>query len=65
MLSSIEGLGSCATTAIVDSRAGILYLANLGDSRAVAGWYNKDTTEWRCDVLSEDASAKNPKEVKR
>lgn len=60
-----EGSGSCATTATVDVANDRLYVANLVDSRAVAGWWNAKDGKWRCDVLSNDHEGENKAEADR
>ncbi|OCF41513.1 hypothetical protein I317_04716 [Kwoniella heveanensis CBS 569] len=65
LLASVPIAGACACTALIDSRSGLLYLANLGDCRAVAGWYNPTLGRWRTDVLSQDHNAANPVEAER
>jgi pyruvate dehydrogenase phosphatase len=57
--------GSCALTAIVDVESDRLYVANTGDCRAVAGWFDRNTNLWRCDVLSENQQCANPREADR
>lgn len=57
--------GSAAVTAVVDAKSNTLMVGNLGDCRAIAGWYNEDSDEWRCDVLTEDMQAGNPTEAQR
>ena len=61
-LANLEARGSCATTMIVDIATDKLYVANLGDCRAVAGWWNPVLGTWRCDVLTDsgDMNAENP-----
>ncbi|KAJ3991234.1 phophatase 2C family protein [Lentinula boryana] len=60
--------GSCALMALFDTAQQDLYIACTGDSRAVAGVW-KPTEDgkgtWEVDVLSEDQTARNPKEVER
>lgn len=60
--------GSCALMALFDTAQKDLYIACTGDSRAVAAVW-KPTADgkgtWEVDVLSEDQSARNPKEVER
>ena len=64
-LATLESAGSCAITAVLDAANGKLYVANFGDSRAVAGWYDPSANSWRCDVLSDDLCGNNPREVDR
>ncbi|OCF59968.1 hypothetical protein L486_02641 [Kwoniella mangroviensis CBS 10435] len=64
-LANLFDNGSCAITAIVDVESDKLYEANVGDTRAIAGWWNPDKGEWRCDILTEDATCENEKETKR
>lgn len=52
-------------TAFVDVEGDKVYVANAGDCRAVAGWFNEQSGTWRCDVLSEDHGGRNPKEHAR
>jgi pyruvate dehydrogenase phosphatase len=63
----LETAGACAVTVIVDAVTDKLYVANIGDCRAVAGWQNPVTGEWRCDVLTDigDTVAENPLESAR
>ncbi|KAK4688528.1 pyruvate dehydrogenase phosphatase, partial [Tremellales sp. Uapishka_1] len=55
--------GAAAVTAILDVKTDHLHVANAGDCRAVAGWYNHYTGEWRCDPLSDDLTSENPAEA--
>ncbi|CAD6583353.1 MAG: hypothetical protein TREMPRED_003530 [Tremellales sp. Tagirdzhanova-0007] len=64
-LAEVEPVGSCALTAVVDVAGDKLYVANLGDSRAVAGWWNPQTGKWTCDMLSNDHTGNNPEETAR
>jgi pyruvate dehydrogenase phosphatase len=66
--------GACALTVMVDEDRQEVYIANTGDSRAVAGYYVKPQTDsngfhyhggWRCEVLTEDHTANGPKELQR
>ncbi|KAJ9119208.1 hypothetical protein QFC22_003700 [Naganishia vaughanmartiniae] len=66
--------GACAVTVLVDEERQEVYVANTGDSRAVAGYYMPPQTDsqgilheggWRCEVLTEDHTAKGPGELKR
>ncbi|KAH7103364.1 protein serine/threonine phosphatase 2C [Auriculariales sp. MPI-PUGE-AT-0066] len=62
--------GSCALLAVCDARQDKLHVAVTGDSRAVYGMWeptSEDGTQgvWRVQVLSEDQTGNNPKEVKR
>ncbi|KIK57235.1 hypothetical protein GYMLUDRAFT_46493 [Collybiopsis luxurians FD-317 M1] len=60
--------GSCALMAVFDTAQRDLYIACTGDSRAVAGiWEPSEDGKgiWKVDVLSEDQTARNPKEVER
>ncbi|RDB19817.1 Protein phosphatase 2C C10F6.17c [Hypsizygus marmoreus] len=66
MLPAISG--SCALMAIFDTAHRNLYVACTGDSRAVAGVWEKTADgngQWRVDVLSEDQTGRNPNELKR
>jgi len=64
-LANLEHRGSCATNMIVDIATDKMYVSTLGDTRAVAGWWNPTTKQWRCDVLSNtgDLNAQNPTEA--
>ncbi|WRT63431.1 uncharacterized protein IL334_000336 [Kwoniella shivajii] len=57
--------GACAVTAVVDVAADKLYVANVGDTRAIAGWWNPENREWMCDVLTADATCDNEQESQR
>lgn len=57
--------GSCAISALFDTSSSNLYVALAGDSRAVMGTYNPETQKWTVDVLSEDQTGRNLKEVER
>ncbi|KAJ9119211.1 hypothetical protein QFC22_003703 [Naganishia vaughanmartiniae] len=66
--------GACALTVLVDEDRQEIYVANTGDSRAVAGYYVQPHTAsngihfqggWRCEVLTEDQTAKSSKETQR
>lgn len=60
--------GACAILAFVDTANEKLYVANTGDSRAVAGFWDEradGTGQWRMEVLSEDQTGRNPKEFLR
>ncbi|WVQ80477.1 hypothetical protein IAT38_002582 [Cryptococcus sp. DSM 104549] len=59
------GAGACCLTTIVDAAADRLYIANTGDARAVAGWWNEKEQKWRCDVLTNDFCGDNPAEIDR
>lgn len=63
----LELAGACVTTAIVAESSNKLYVANIGDCRAVAGWFDPKTGLWTCDVLSDigDQDYDNPMEEKR
>ncbi|KEI41908.1 uncharacterized protein L969DRAFT_100456 [Mixia osmundae IAM 14324] len=56
--------GSCALLAFVDTANNRLQLAVAGDSRAVMGT-SVGKGVWKAEVLTEDQTGKNPKEVKR
>jgi pyruvate dehydrogenase phosphatase len=56
--------GSCAITLMVDEEREELLVASTGDCRAVAGYW-VEGEGWRCEVLTDDHMAKNPKEVQR
>ncbi|WWC69502.1 uncharacterized protein I206_103444 [Kwoniella pini CBS 10737] len=62
---AIEGSGCTACSIIIDTQVNKMYIANVGDSRAVAGWWNQKEKKWRCDVLTEDQCGDNPKECQR
>nr|ODN73091.1 hypothetical protein L203_06683 [Cryptococcus depauperatus CBS 7841] len=64
-LSPLLNSGACCCTAIVDVASDRLYVANAGDTRAVAGWWNEEEKTWRCDVLTQDCMGDNPVEVQR
>lgn len=66
-LATLDTSGACATTAIIDAASDKLYVSNLGDCRAVAGWYDPKTGQWRCDVISEigDVNGDNDEEADR
>ncbi|WVQ66551.1 uncharacterized protein L199_004733 [Kwoniella botswanensis] len=57
--------GSCALNMIYDATSRRVYVANCGDCRAVAGWWNPKEKKWRCDILTEDHNGHNPKECDR
>ncbi|KAI0920920.1 hypothetical protein AcW1_004943 [Taiwanofungus camphoratus] len=60
--------GSCAIMALLDTAHQNLYIACTGDSRAVAGVYEESEDgqgTWRVEVLSEDQTGRNPKELRR
>ncbi|KAJ3722606.1 protein serine/threonine phosphatase 2C [Lentinula raphanica] len=60
--------GSCALMALFDTAQKDLYIACTGDSRAVAGVWRPTGDgrgTWEVDVLSEDQTARNPREVER
>ncbi|KAF5387759.1 hypothetical protein D9615_000612 [Tricholomella constricta] len=66
MLPAISG--SCALMAVFDTAHRNLYLACTGDSRAVAGVWEKTSDgkgQWRVEVLTEDQTGRNPNELKR
>ncbi|WRT63309.1 uncharacterized protein IL334_000214 [Kwoniella shivajii] len=63
-LSQPATAGACAMTTLVDSENQDLYVALVGDCRAVAGWQTADG-KWRCDALTEDQMGENLKEVER
>jgi pyruvate dehydrogenase phosphatase len=53
---------------MVDTAHERLYVANTGDARAVAGYYDEradGTGTWRVEVLSEDQTGRNPSELAR
>lgn len=57
--------GSCAISALLDTSSSNLYVALAGDSRAVMGTFDPDTKKWKVEVLSEDQTGRNLKEVER
>lgn len=62
--------GSCALLAVFDTAHRDLYVACVGDSRAVAGVWEpsegeNDKGHWRIEVLSEDQTGRNPSELAR
>lgn len=64
-LDSLRNAKASAVTALVDAESQTLMVANLGDCRAVAGWYDSATDEWRCDTLTQDMTMENPAEAER
>ena len=56
-------LGSCALLTLLDTDKRDLYVACVGDSRAVAGV--KEADSWGVDVLTQDQTGRNPDEVAR
>lgn len=54
--------GAMVNTVLVDLVERQIYVANLGDSRAVAGLVD-DAGIWACKPMSEDQTIKNDKEV--
>ncbi|WWC70669.1 uncharacterized protein I206_104620 [Kwoniella pini CBS 10737] len=65
LLSLIPNAGAVTCTAFIDVEKEKLYLINVGDSRAVAGWYDEKTCKWRVDTLSQDQECGNPAEIER
>lgn len=63
VLADAPSRGSTAITAIIDVAWDTLHVANTGDCRAVAGWWDGKTRQWRCEVLSEDHDARDPKQA--
>lgn len=66
--------GACALTVMVEEDREEVYIANTGDTRAVAGYLvAPETTKdghryeggWRCEVLTEDHTSANPKKLNR
>ncbi|OCH95996.1 protein serine/threonine phosphatase 2C [Obba rivulosa] len=60
--------GSCALMALFDTARRNLYVACTGDSRAVAGYWEETEDgqgHWRVEVLTEDQTGRNPKELQR
>ncbi|WWC67048.1 uncharacterized protein I206_100955 [Kwoniella pini CBS 10737] len=64
-LANLFDMGSCAITAVIDVENDKLFVANVGDTRAVAGCWDPAKSKWRCDILTEDATCENEKEVER
>lgn len=64
-LADAPSRGSAGITAIIDVKGDTLHVANLGDSRAVAGWWNPEDKVWRCVILSSDQECENPAEADR
>ena len=63
-----QSLGSCALLAVFDLAHRDLYIACTGDSRAVAGVWEKTADgngHWQVEVLSEDQTGRNPNELRR
>ena len=54
--------GAMANTVLVDLVEQQIYLANLGDCRAVVGLVDENGI-WACKPMSEDQTIKNDKEV--
>ncbi|KAK4052161.1 hypothetical protein OIV83_002456 [Microbotryomycetes sp. JL201] len=59
--------GSCALLAFLDAGRNKLHVAWAGDSRAVMGTWVPDASggKWRAEVLTEDQTGRNLKEVER
>lgn len=57
--------GSCAISALFDTSSSNLYVALAGDSRAVMGTFDPETQKWKVEVLSEDQTGRNLREVER
>jgi pyruvate dehydrogenase phosphatase len=57
--------GSCALLTYIDTTRGDIYVACTGDSRAVAGWYDKDKQRWEVEPLSKDQTGRNEEEARR
>ena len=57
--------GSCALLTYIDTASEDMYVALAGDCRAVAGYWMEKEQKWRVDVLSEDQTGRNPKELAR
>ena len=60
-----DDAGSCVTALIIDQKFGKMYAINLGDCRAVAGWWNPETKMWRCDRLSEIGDMRGDNDYER
>ena len=61
----LETKNSGATLCSAIIIGNILYIINLGDSRAILGTYYSRINKWRTKQLSEDHKPNNPKESKR
>ncbi|WFD30757.1 [pyruvate dehydrogenase (acetyl-transferring)]-phosphatase [Malassezia sp. CBS 17886] len=57
--------GSCALMVYIDSARRDVYVANTGDSRAVAGYWDERNDRWEVEALTVDQTGRNPDEVKR
>jgi pyruvate dehydrogenase phosphatase len=54
--------------ALLDTKHENMYVACTGDARAVAGYWDETPDgkgSWRVEVLSEDQTGRNPKELAR
>lgn len=57
--------GSCALLSYIDTTRGDVYVACTGDSRAVAGWWDKEKQRWEVEPLSKDQTGRNEDEARR
>lgn len=60
---STETVGTTALTAVIDAESDSLHVINVGDCRAVAGWYNPLTGKWRAQVLNREHSPWDPEQA--
>lgn len=73
-ISSQAIAGACAATILVDEDRQEVHVANVGDTRVVAGYWVSPRTwpngahfqgGWRCEVLTADHNAQDPREMER
>jgi pyruvate dehydrogenase phosphatase len=57
--------GACALLTYVDCANDDMYVALAGDCRAVAGIWDSIANKWKVEVLTEDQTGRNPKELAR
>lgn len=57
--------GSCALLSYIDTARNKIHVACTGDSRAVMGTWDEEAGKWKVDVLTEDQTGRNLKEVAR
>lgn len=57
--------GSCALLSYIDTARNKIHVACTGDSRAVMGTWDPIAKKWKVDVLTEDQTGRNLKEVAR
>jgi pyruvate dehydrogenase phosphatase len=62
-LATLDKSGACFSTVVIDTAKDKLYVANLGDCRAIAGWRNPESGQYRCDILTIDGDANAANEV--